>query len=104
MLSLTFSMRSNSKTEQMVHGTIAAVEWKNGGELARVASGLVGWTLFFTWLDPSLTSFFFRSTVTNAPFTLHFVLPYDRLAQAMLSINKPKYVNKLLLLIFSSSQ
>ena len=68
----------------MVHGTIAAVEWKNGGELARVVSGRVGWTPFFTW----------RSTVTNAPFTLHFVLPYDRLAQAMLSLNKPTYVNK----------
>ena len=78
----------------MVHGTIAAVEWKNGGELARVVSGRVRWTPFFTW----------RSTVTNAPFTLHFVLPYDRFAQAILSLNKPTYVNKLLLQIFSSSQ
>ena len=32
----------------MVHGTIAAVEWKNGGELARVVSGRVNAVLHLT--------------------------------------------------------
>ena len=37
-------------------------------------------------LDPSLT--LFRSTLTIAPFIVHFVLPAKRLKQAVLSLDK----------------
>ena len=66
---------------------------KKRGGLGRVGSGRVQIdtdrvrrTLFFTrWTQASL---FFRSAVTIAPFTVHLVLPAERLEQAMLSINK----------------
>ena len=72
----------------MVHYTTAAIEWKNGGEgSGRIGLGRVGWTPFLTRLDPSLT-FFFRSALTIVPFTVHFVLQYEGLEQALLSLDK----------------
>ena len=91
----------------MVYGTIAAVVVSGRVVSCRVGSGRVGsgrvgsgrvgsgrigsgglgrvvWTPFL--LDPSVT--FFRTTVTIAPCTVHFVLLHERLGQAILSINK----------------
>ena len=79
----------------MVHCTIAAIEWKNGEEWGRVGSGWVGSGERCSLLDSTQASLFlFGSAVTIVPFTVHFVLQYERLEQAMLSLNKlPKNNN-----------
>ena len=73
----------------MVHCTIAAIEWKNGEEGGWVGSGWVGSGERRSLLDSTQASLFlFGSAVTIVPFTVHFVLQYERLEQAMLSLNK----------------
>ena len=80
MLSLTFSRRLFGKTEQMVHCTIAAIKWKNGEEWGWVGSGWVGSGERRSLLDSTQASLFlFGSAVTIVPFTVHFVLQYERL-------------------------
>ena len=67
----------------MVHYTIAAIEWKNGGE----GSGRIGLGRVLNSTQPK-SHFFFRSALTIVPFTVHFVLQYEGLEQAMLSLDK----------------
>ena len=81
----------------MVHCTIAAIEWKNGEEWGRVGSGWVGSGERRSLLDSTQASLFlFGSDVTIVPFTVHFVLQYERFEQAMLSLSKlsKKKINK----------
>ena len=100
LLSLTFSRRLFSKTEQMVHCTIAAIEWKNGEEWGWVGSGWVGSGERRSLLDSTQASLFlFGSAVTIVPFTVHFVLQYERLEQAMLSLSKLSKKNKIIIII-----
>ena len=85
LFSPAFSRSSFCKTERK--GTRhdsngGVIQWESVGS-GRVGSGRVGWTPFFTWLDPRL---FFRSTLTIVPFTVHFVLLAERLRQAVLSL------------------
>ena len=54
----------------------------------RVGSGRVGSVRVNAVFIRSKPHFFFRTTVTIAPSTVHFVLLLERLGQAMLSINK----------------
>ena len=54
----------------------------------RVGSGRVGSVRVNAVFIRSKPHFFFRTTVTIAPCTVHFVLLLERLGQAMLSINK----------------
>ena len=69
---------------------------KNEGELDRVGSGRVGSGRVGSGRVGSCehrfysiqASLFFRTTVTIAPCTVHFVLLHERLGQAILSINK----------------
>ena len=67
----------------MVYSTIAAVEWWNGGVLGRIGSGERR-----SLPDSTQAPFFFRSALSFAPFTVHFVLLTERLKQAILSVNK----------------
>ena len=60
---------------------------KNGGGLGRVGSGRVGSGECHSLPDSTQALLFFRSALTIAPFTEHFVLPAERLEQAMLSLD-----------------
>ena len=63
------------------------VVWGRVGS-GRVGSGRVGSVRVNAVFIRSKPHFFFRTTVTIAPSTVHFVLLLERLGQAMLSINK----------------
>ena len=82
MLLQAFSSYSFSKTERngTRHNSSGVV--KNGGGLGRVGSGEC-----HSLPDSTQALLFFRSALTIAPFTEHFVLPAERLEQAMLSLD-----------------
>ena len=84
----------------MVHCTIAAIKSKNGEEWGWVGSGWVGSGERRSLLDSTQASLFlFGSAVTIVPFTVHFVLQYERLEQAMLSLSKLSKKNKIIIII-----
>ena len=87
MLLQAFSSYSFSKTERngTQHNSSGVV--KNEGGLGRVGSGRVGSGECHSLPDSTQALPFFRSALTIAPFTEHFVLPTERLEQAMLSLD-----------------
>ena len=84
LFSPAFSRGSFSKTER--NGSGGGIMKRGSFGSGRVGSGRVGWTPFFTRLDPSLT--LFRGALIIVPFTVHFALLAERLKQAVLSLDK----------------
>ena len=85
LLLLTLSRRSFSKTERNAtrHDSSGGVMKQDSFGSGRVRSGERR-----SLPDSTQASLFFRSALTIAPFTAHFVLPAEVLEQALLSLDK----------------
>ena len=82
MLLQAFSSHSFSKTERNGTRHNSSGGMKNGGGFGRVGSGEC-----HSLPDSTQALLFFRSALTIAPFNEHFVLPAERLEQAMLLLD-----------------